>query len=534
MWSGAADGSAEHTRRVRFVVSDRTRAGPVRAFIDTGKVIETRHGPSFERLYADAVNRVLSERGDWYSVLVDRLPDPPGWAEVVVDLRVQHQDHSDLRGAGCQVSGGVCDNGRADPLPESLGEPVQVWESHLPGWVLEGFVVDMPHRRTQVLRFTDPDGFRCAVVASGKDAKRSADVVFEAGRFTAVFPTADHLLRPAQRHYDETGMLTAPDSWLPLQDAAADATAGCAGEVAGEVAAIAHDRYRLPVLRDAMRDPAGWFGLGRDEGWQDLTCPPSPAGPAHESSARWLPDSMGPHCPVGPDRVLLAYAMAGVSSYASVQQFVSAGLDPAEVGRWREHGFAISAARPSEVADGTGSGTGTPTGGETTGGTRDETRGETRGESRGRISDEEIIDWFSAVGGGSKARANMVRFSAVGLDAAQAARWTPLGRRASQYAHRIPLFESAGWDAEDVLRVQRAALEMNPSVPLHLVAQWEGTYAEGEPWTFISADTAVAFMACGYTPETARAAMHAAEDPAKVEAAVMTLAALRKPVGASR
>lgn len=231
---------------------------------------------------------------------------------------------------------------------------------------------------------------------------------------------------------------------------------------------------------------------------------------------------------------MLAYAMAGVSSYASVQDFVSAGLDPAEVGRWREHGFAILAAHPSEVTDGTGSGTGIPTGGDTPVETTVETTGETRGETRGRISDVEIIDWFSAVGGGSKARANMARFSAVGLSAAQAAPWTRLGRRACRYASRIPLFGSVGWDAEDVLRVQRAVLGMNPAVPLHIVAQREDTFADCEPWTFTSADTAVAFMACGYTPETARAAMLEAEEPATVEAAVVTLAALRQPVATSR
>jgi hypothetical protein len=460
-------------------------------------VIDSRHGPSFQRLYADAMNRVLSERGDWYSTSIDRLPDPPAWADVVVDLRVRYQDHFDMHGDACRASGGMCDNGRDDPLPDSLGAAMQTWVSHMPGWTLEGFVVDAVHRRTQVLRFTDPDGFRGAIVASGKDNKRPDDPVFEPGRFIAMFPTASadvfHMLpRP---HI--AGRLDATEEWHPIRDAPAASTPGA------EVAAISAHRYRLPVLRDAMRDPARWFGLEPEADWQDLTCPPAPLASTHESVQRWLPDAMGRDCPVGPDRVLLAYAMAGVSSYASVEPFVSAGLDPSELGRWRAVGRKDTDGNDAEVTD-----------------------------NAHTLSDEDILAWFGAVGGGNKARASMTCFKFVGLNPEEAAPWTVLGDRSASYATKIHDFEVAGWGPQDVLRVQRRLLNINDSCPLRLVAARTHSYSDCVQWAFTTADAALGFLGCGYDAEGARAALAAAEDPATVEAAVVTMAALRQPVRA--
>ena len=476
--------------------------------------METRFGPSFQRLYADTVNRTLPERGDWHSGLVDRLPAPPAWADVVVDLRVLDQRHSDYFGERCRESGGECDNGRDDPLPSRLGEPAQVWASNMAGWSLEGFVIDEVHRRTQVLRFTDPEGFRGAIVASGKEAKRSDEPEFEAGRFTVLFPTAaNRLLRAVQRHHVD-GRLAPPDEWLPLCDADPDAHPSVDGvSCLGEVAAIQPDRYRLEVLRNAMRNPAGWFGLGREADWQALTCPPAVGGdPERTLAQQWLPDAMGRDCPASPDRVLLAYAMAGVSSYEAVEQFVSAGLDPAELGRWRlvgrgEYGGkdvheAPAMAPPLDPAP------------------------------SAVLSDEDIVAWFLAVGGGSKARANASNFAHCGLTPTQAAGWLTLGRTANTYASRITVFEAAGWTPNDVLRVQASLSGHSPALPLHLVAARTRTYADCAEWTFTTSEAAVNFIDCGYTVETAHALLATTADPVTVEASIKTIAALRRTTAA--
>lgn len=463
-------------------------------------MIDSRHGPSFQRLYADAMNRVLSEKADWYSTSIERLPDPPAWADVVVDLRARYQDHLDMHGDACRASGGECDNGRDGPLPDLPDHPTQVWDSEMHGWTLEGFVIDRVHRRIQVLRFTDPDGFRGAFLTSGKDAKRPDDPLFEPGRFIALFPTASmSLFHAIQRRHDENGRLeTGPDRWRALRD---DAHA-CAAVPRTEVEAISTHRYRLPVLRDALKDPAGWFGLPAEEDWQTLTCPPAAVfdGVVRESMQRWLPDSMGHDCPVGPDRVLLAYAMAGVSSYEPVREFVRAGLDPAELGRLRW------------TADGT----------------------PTPEHPEPCRTDREALAWFSALGGGNKARASMSNFLHAGVPVAKAAQWSVLGPASHSYAGRVHAFEQAGWAPEDVLRLQRRLSTTGDNVPLHLVASSTHSYAEAATWTFTTPDAALAFLACGYDEETARAAMDTAGDPARVEAAVVTMAALRRPLTTGR
>lgn len=459
---------------------------------DNEDVIDSRHGPSFQRLYPDAMNRIQSEQADWYSTLVDRLPDPPAWADVVLDMRARWQDHFDTHGEACRVSGGDCDNGREGPLPDLPDHPTEVWQSLVPGWSLEGFVVDRPHRRIHVLRFTDPDGFRAAFVTSGKDAKRPDEAIFEPGRFITMFPTAARtLLHPVQRRHDPvTGRLTGgTDERHPLVDAPPVA-------VEDEVAAIASGRYRFPILRDALKNPAGWFGLDREDDWQALTCPPAGihAGPSRESQQRWLPDAMGHDCPVGSDRVLLAYAMAGVSSYAPVQHFVAAGLDPAELARYR-------------WADGS----------------PDEP------QSRPRHSDDHLLAWFSAVGGGNKARACMANFEFHDVPVETASRWIALGPSSNAYAGLVKRFEAAGWGPEDVLRMQRRLNFPHGSPPLHVVASSTHSWHEVAAWMFTAPQAALAFATCDYDVDAAHRSLLDADDPAQVEAAVVTMAALREP-----
>lgn len=450
------------------------------------------------------------EACEWYSRLDATHPDPPGWADVVLDYRIGRQSHADMGVENCRASGGSCDDGRNSPLPDTLGAPARVWKSQMPGWSLEGFVVRGVHRHTQVLRFTDPEGFRCAFVLSGKEGSLSDHVKgrfeewgFETGRFVHLFPTADvYLLSPIQPSpgsmrsphanlsYPPLSDLSVAGMWARLKEWATPGPDTTRPEVP------ASRLYRLPVLRDALRDPAGWFDIPAGEpagAWRDLTCAPSPAriqhDPTSEGTAVQYPDAMGPDCPVSPDRVLLAYAMAGHASYAPVAQFVAAGLDAAELGRWRE--ADVGKGRPAQH----------------------------------RIDDAEIVEWFAVVGGGGKQRRHATAFSGAGVSPAKARQWKVLGDTPSAYADRIAGYEEFGWTPHDVRRMATTLAE----VPLDGYLRNSAFKAVAE-WMFAPVDAALDFHACGYTAAQARALCEEADDMTTVYASVAAMAMLRRPM----
>lgn len=483
----AADGSA-HLNPTR----------PVRSCPDTGGVsFHTHHGPSFQRLYGDTPNRRLVEACDWYSSLDETYPDPPAWAEVVLDYRINRASH------------------RQQQLPTDIGAPTLVWESQMPGWALEGFTVRGQNRHTQVLRFTDPEGFRGAFVLSGKEGNdtdrmkgRFAEWGFETGRFTHLFPTADvDLLTAIQPPPGSMRSPHARPEFAPLREPAAardsDPTDDRADERTGDEPVPASRRYHLPVLRDALRDPAGWFGHDPSTGtaWQDMTCGPSSASIArdatHEGTAAQFPDAMGPDCPVSPDRVLVSYAMAGHTSYAPVARFVEAGLDAAELARWRDGD--IGKGRPGRYA----------------------------------MSDEEIVEWFAVVGGGGKARRHAIAFYAAGVCPALAQRWKVLGDTPSSYADHIAVFEDAGWTPEDVLAMVAAVAGASPDPLGWRPPVRRYSCKDAAEWTFTTAQAAVDFHTCGYTAAQAQALCDEAEDVALVHASMAAMAMLRRPLASA-
>lgn len=478
----------------------------------------THHGPSFQRLYADTPSRRLVEACDWYSNLDAAYPDPPAWADVVLDYRVTSQSHAGTRLESCRASGGSCDDGRNSPLPAVLGAPALVWKSQMPGWSLEGFTVRGVHRHTQVLRFTDPTGFRGAFVLSGKEGTDADHVKgrfeewgFETGRFAHLFPTADvYLLSPIQPQPGSMRSRHAATTYAPLSDLSAVGVwervkaLVTPGPDADRPEVPQSRLYRLPALRDALRNPAAWFDLPAGSpatAWRDLTCGPSPTrlrlDPDSEGTATQFPDAMGPDCPVSPDRVLVAYAMGGHTSYAPVARFVAAGLDAAELGRWRE--ADIGKGRPAAH----------------------------------RIADDEIVDWFAVVGGGGKQRRHATAFSGAGVSPAKAQQWQVLGDTPSAYADRIAGFEAAGWSAEDV-RLMATTLA---DVPLDGYLR-SSSFKAVEAWTFAPVQAALDFHACGYSATAARTLCEDTEDAeavASVYASVAAMATLRRPlVTASR
>lgn len=421
------------------------------------------------------------EACDWYSNLDDAYPAPPAWADVVLDYRINREAH------------------RHRPLPDDLGSPTLVWASQMPGWTLEGFTVRGETRHTQVLRFTDPDGFRGALVVSGKEGTdadhvqgRFAAWGFETGRFTRLFPTADvDLLSALTPAPGSMRSPHAPPEFAPLR-APDEAPVSSA-----EPAVSAARSYHLLVLRDALRDPARWFGLDPEATtgaqWQHLTCGPSPARETaqrgDEGTAAQFPDAMGPDCPVSPDRVMLAYAMAGYTSYAPVARFVAAGLDAAELGRWRE--------------------------------------GDTGKGRPGRhfMNDEEILDWFAVVGGGGKARRHAIAFFSAGVSPAKARQWKVLGDTPSAYADRIAGYEEFGWTPHDVRRMATTLAE----VPLDGYLR-NGAFKAVAEWMFAPVDAALDFHACGYTAAQARTLCEEADDVNTVYASVAAMAMLRRPL----
>lgn len=456
----------------------------------------THHGPSFQRLYDDTPNRCLGEACDWYSNLDETYPNPPVWADVVLDYRVNRDGH------------------RGRHLPAHLEAPTMVWASEMPGWALEGFTVRGQNRHTHILRFTDPDGFRGAFVVSGKEAT-SADRVrgrfeewgFEGGRFGRLFPTAEADLLSAVQPAPGT-MFSArkPPTYLPLREPSTTAP---------DNDSVRTSRvYHLSVLRDALRDPDGWFGVtandsddpgGPSGGWRNLRCEPSPAratwpaadDAAGESAAAQFPDAMGLDCPVSPDRVLLSYAMAGHASYAPVAEFVAAGLDAAELARWRD----------SEVGK--------------------------KNPSNHRIDPDTIIEWFAVVGGGGKARRHAIAFIATGISPDRAHRWKVLGDTPSSYADHIDGFEAAGWEPADVLAMTATLANM----PLRAASQFSAinrsSFKEVARWTFTTPRAAMDFCACDYTVEQAQALCESAADAealSNVHASVAAMATLRRPV----
>lgn len=495
----------------------------------------THHGPSFQRLYGDTPSRRLVETCDWYSNLDAAYPNPPEWADVVLDYRITRQSHSGADGAECHGSGGSCDDGRNDPLPAVIGMPRLVWKSEMPGWSLEGFTVRGVHRHTQVLRFTDPEGFRGAFVLSGKEGtlaqrKRNDfdEAPFEPGRFTHLFPTADiDLLSSLQGPPGNMRSKHAPPVYPPLRDVATeearppaaerdtgtpDAGTPDAGTSDAEVSEVSASRlYRLPVLRDALRDPAGWFEMtGMDpRAWQTLRCDAAPsrtawAATAHlaetaeditdEGTAAQHADAMGPDCPVSPDRVLLSYAMAGHRSYAPFARFVEAGMDAAELARWRAG--EVGKSNPSTFRF---------------------------------TNDDAILDWFAVVGGGGKSRRNAIAFARAGVDPAVAYRWKVLGDTPSSYADHIEGFEAAGWEPKDVRRVGAALADVVPSrgwtPPMN-----RASFKSVAQWTFTTAQAALDFRVCGYTATQAQALCEEAEDVAMVCASMAAMATLRRDV----
>lgn len=416
----------------------------VRAKADTGTMIGSHHGPSFARLYDRRGARECPETPTWLSSVGDSDAAPPYWADTVVDFRFKRSDSP------------------RPPLPDWTGIVAETWPSQIPGWTLEAFVLADGDRDIHVVRFTDPQGYRFAIALSdtAPEGKPRRGRTFEPGRFATLFPTAS---------------ISVFSRWRSPDSAHGHRVGGWSASTQAHFPTLSVDEGRAPsrvyfldTLRDAVRDPAGWFGLPEGADWQALTCEGDPIGLAPD-----LPDAMGPGCPVGPARVLLAYAMAGYASYAEVQRYVTVGLDPAELARWRED---------------------------------DQT-----------FLDETLhIDWFAASGGSKAGRKRATAFRNAGLSLQQVRTWGSAYDSNKSILNTIPDFEASGWTPEDVNKVIRA------------LGSYTSSAKHVRQWAFTTPSRALAYLKCDYTAQQAQN-VEETTPAEELDASLSFMVALREP-----
>lgn len=411
-------------------------------------MIGSHHGPSFARLYDRRGARDYPETPTWLSNVGPGDGPPPCWADTVVDLRLNQSDSP------------------RPPLPEWTVVS-ETWPSQMPGWTAEAMVLPESDRRdSHAVRFTDPEGYRFAFVVSdtAPENKVHRRREFEPGRFGTLFPTATISV------FSRWNTPTSPHGHAAASEgSAAPATA----DRHFPALSLNENRpasrsYSLTTLRDAVRDPAGWFGLTEGADWTTLRCEGEPLGIAPE-----LSDAMGPGCPVGPSRVLLAYAMAGYASYTDAARFAQVGLDPAELGRWRKDDPAFA-------------------------------------------DDATLIDWFAASGGSNAGRKRATAFRNAGLSLEQIRVWGQTYDNTKTILPAIAEMEASGWIPEDVNKMIRA-LGVYNSAGKHV-----------RKWAFTTPSRALNFLKCGHTAAQAQVVQETTPADA-IDASLAFMVALRNP-----
>lgn len=392
---------------------------------------------AYAPLYADAEFRLLPETPTWRThgapgPLFTHPSDETGpcatvpwqeWAEVLIDLRRPEHQH-------------------IHPCPPT--DTKTVIASDAPGWDLDlwysqtSLTPPAPAIAVTVARFTTPDGFRFAVIVSTKTApqKRRPAVgllatLFGRARFVFV-GQSDTSRRGAKPHISHASTLNLDGFHNRSQT------------------------YDLPALAAAIRDPALWFGGPEDpnDDWAAMdTGVPVTITPASYSNTHTV--QHGPA--LTPHRVLLDWALAGATSFASIRHWAQAGLSAHELAACRD----------------------------------------------AKIRDEDIIEWTTAFGMTKKRREYIADWYPSGVAPATAARWHQLLglRDSAPRCEFVIRFEDAGWDPDTVLRVGNALTRATPPGRYLSPAALNSTTT----WTFLSPPVAISYITAGYTANEARA-----------------------------
>lgn len=411
----------------------------------------TLGGPSFHPLYESNRSASFPETPTWTAG-----EHAPAWTDVFVDFRLPHS-----RG----------------PVPATLGTPDVEWASRIEGWSMQGWALlpdadpmaglTMVHQdgteervpadmdSFSVLRICDPDGFTFTLAVSAD--KPNCEPRFSGGRFAFLLPTMRVLLSHCQGHEDE----------FFLRDAGF---------------AKASMSYSLTSLRDAVKDPHRWFGLPADNDWAAL-------------------DVGGTFRPIVAARALLAWAAAGATSYADVRDWVSVGMDAAEVAEWHDDVQHIGPDEPDEPDETDGTDV-QPDTSETTG----DPTGDCSDPSPDPIpaseawTDAEIRTWFARFGGGTKRRKPAIRLREGGLTPEQAFTWQgTLSGTSGPLRHLVDRFEATEWTPQQVQQMRGALVayerRTNPD--------WWMTscgVAEVSEMAFTTPERALAYLAAGFSP----------------------------------
>lgn len=285
-----------------------------------------------------------------------------------------------------------------------------------------------PRDAVSLLRISDPDGFSFTLVVSND--KPGSQPQFTSGRFAFLLPTMRVLLSECMGHEDQA----------QLQDSGF---------------AKASMAYSLTTLRDAVQDPARWFGTtGTSVAWSSL-------------------DMGGVFRPINPVRALLAWAAGGASSYAEVAGWVRGGMDAAEVAEWRD---AIADPSTGPSADAL-----------------------TDGDV---WTDEEVQAWFARFGGGNKRRSPAIRFRKAGLTPDLAFKWQAVAERTpGPLREWIDRFEATGWESQHVWDMQHALRSHHRRTTGG--DGWDKPFGVPEvgAWAFMEPDRALGYLAAGFSPD---------------------------------
>lgn len=433
-----------------------------------------RGTPSFDPIYSSA--RVMGERE--CGTISHRPPHEHcagahepwwEWADVLVDFRTRA--------------------GRVQDLPWVLPtHEQQTWAAGSSGWSMTGHLIapeplppmsgDWRPREvdgTSVLRIVDDAGFRVAfVVSNDKPTASQTKHKFSVGRLATLLPgLREHLLAwKGNKHWSGESKAASRRS---MRNARLEA------------------RFRLnatdalvdlPCLFAAVRDPHRWLGQAPGTALESVSYP-------------------GPYRAVPAVRALVEWAAAGAGSFTEVSHLVHAGLDAAEVTRWRAM-ESIEHPRARAVPE----------------------------QYREALPwpDETIAEWYAVVGGGEKITKFAYNSRVAGLTAAEADRWRHLLHdRAFEQRLQVRAIIDAGWTPEDMEAVQTS---------IHAETLLEGShydgarafyapisFAEVAPWVSHGPQMANALIRAGLSPTAAQQIAETGQVPDM--AALEVMAALR-------
>lgn len=414
------------------------------------------------------------------------LHEKPIWRDVPEDADFRATDPA-VDGVDLVVDFRLPDD-RDVPVPSNwTGQSHWRIDLGVPGWVLTGMVWmgKNPHDELLVgcagAMFTDPDGFKFAFLlsldVSVKDTVGSHNRLrrFPMERFATLLPSLRAVFLRSPSVTSLVRRATAhrgPEE--PWQ------------REPMQLPEKARGGFNLEGLRDAVKEPQRWLG-------QTAT----------------LGDPIETHLgPLSPSRVLVAWSMAvptvwggaadSVQSLDDCADLVAVGMDPAEYATW-------SLATNED-------------------------------EERIWSSRDEIVAWFTAVGGGNNRRQVAARMRAGGMTPAQGHLWRHgyrllgLGKG---LAERADTYEAAGWTPEDAERMKTLLCEhVRPPEFINVYSNSRNALlAEQADFlastTFTHPDRVVAYLQAGYTMTEATELEKSAEPP--TDAALQVMAALASP-----